>query len=133
MMVKAMAEVTPKVRLPAVMTPLFSSNVHDDKTSIIQNLTHQAYPGITANFANELMTAMDDVMEALQKITKPTLVMIPKDDPVCDYVELENVVNEKHNRRFINLTVEGHQILTRSKEDLEEIFEHLLPWLNEIS
>ena len=131
MMIKAMAEVTPKVRLPAAVTPKFSSNVYDDKTSIIQNLTQQAYPGITANFAYELMEAMDNIQTVLKGRRGPTLVMIPQDDPVCEYKDIENLMTNDDDA-CIHLNVKGHQILTRSREDLGEIFEHLLPWINNI-
>lgn len=133
LMVKTMAEVTPKMRLPAAITPIFSSNVFDEKTSIIQNLTHQAYPGITANFAYELLVAMENIDRPIRNLSKPTLVVLPEDDNVCDYDEMYEIIKSNELVQCINLSVRGHQILTRSKEDLKEVFEHVLPWLNKIT
>ena len=132
--IRTLAETAPRIRLPAAMTPAFMS--HYATSHGTQDATHpQPFHGITANFANELLRAINRAPDEFARFDCPTLILCPERDPFCDYSRLRELVEAHPQRAGISiesLPDAGHHLLTEEESALAQALSHIVPWLNHV-
>ncbi len=95
-MIRALAEVSPTVRLPRSLTPKFLA-----PNPVGRKTTSGARPlgyAITANFAAELMAALDGAYEKFREFSCQSLIICPVKDNVYDYGKVFEMVG-RHSRK----------------------------------
>lgn len=95
-MIRALAEVSPTVRLPRSLTPRFLA-----PTPVGRKTASGTRPlgyAITANFATELMSALDGAYEKFREFSCQSLIICPVKDHVYDYGKVFEMVG-RHSRK----------------------------------
>ena len=133
LMIRILAEISPTVRLPKALTPRFLIPDPAKPRSTAGGTTFQAFHGITANFANEVMKAIGDVSDVFKGFQVPSLILCPEGDVRYQYSQLFEMIG-RHPKKDIfqvqEIKMKGHQVLT-NPDELEKVVDLMLPWLRE--
>jgi len=127
LLVRGMAEVLPRSRLPRSWLPRFVA-----RAVIAEGSTERSYHGITANFAKELINAVMRVDHNFQQFKTPSLVIAPASEQGYDFNNLFQMIAQHPDpAQFESLQLAGIglQPLTADLEQLEIVLKVMVPWL----
>ncbi len=126
-LVRTLAELLPRVRLPRTLVPRFITRFPSDAT-----LSSEIYRGITANFAKELMNAVNEAAEAFHQYAAKSLIIVPADASIFDFSFIEGLLkNHPHAENLKVVCLEGINIqpLSSGEAELAIVMQEILPWL----
>lgn len=135
-LIRMMAELAPRVRVPKGLHPRFSNPLHRDvgktmATRLIQSLIGPKQQRLTFAFAQELFEAMDNFEKLFHSLRKPALILKPGDDEVARYEAMDNISSSHPGDGLvISRTVANvhHNGFTEGKLPMESILEEVLTW-----
>lgn len=128
LLIRGLAEILPRSRLPRSLVPRFVSRAPAD------NAPDRSYHGITANFAKELMNAVMGVNENFQQFTTPTLIITPSAEQGFEFSNLfQMIANHPNPMLFQSERLPGLGLhpLTSDPGQLEAVLQVMVPWLKE--
>ena len=130
-LVRTLAEILPRVRLPRTLVPRFITRFPTEST-----ISSEIYRGITANFAKELMNALNEAAEAFHKYTAKSLIIAPSDAAIFDFSFIEGLLCDHPNAdqlKVVCLEKINIQPLSSGEAELAIVMQEILPWLEALS
>ncbi|MFW7382203.1 MAG: alpha/beta fold hydrolase [Oligoflexus sp.] len=127
LLVRGMAEVLPRSRLPRSLVPRFVT-----RAPAVEGMVEKTYHGITANFAKELINAVMRVGDHFKQFETPSLIIAPETEQGYDFENLfQMIAQHPHAAQFhpMPLAGIGLQPLTADEAQLETVMKVMLPWL----
>lgn len=133
--IKSMAVVAPRRELPQNMIPGFLNPLVEEKHDVsgVESAL-RAYRGISATFANELLTALHDAPQVFQAFDARTLILCPTQDIIFDYTSLRVMISRHRSQGEFDLReVEGgHYFLTDDDQLQDEAIAMIMSWLGDL-
>jgi alpha-beta hydrolase superfamily lysophospholipase len=131
--IKALAETLPKMRLLDMLTPAFLSHYTAVYAGSHETRSPTYFHGVTANFANEILQAIYQAPHEFLQMVNPALILCPELDSICDYSRLRDLVSQ-HSRPELfeirSIPNSGHHLFTEEEHGLNLAMSHIIPWLN---
>lgn len=131
--VKFLADWFPKRHISLATARIFADEF---RLSNVSEELGRAFGGITANFAQSLIQAVENAQMDLIQIKKlPVLALIPENDPLCNYDDLINRVSENgidENITIEKIPTDSHYPLTESDLSIRECLQALYRWNSEL-
>ncbi len=132
--IKLMADLLPRVKVPKGLHPRFSNPLHrivgkTIATRLIRSLMGPRQLRLTFAFAQELFEAMDSFDKSFQAIKKPVLILKPGNDEVARYEAMDEIASNHPNQELvISRTVANvhHNGFTEGKLPMASILEEVL-------
>lgn len=132
-MMRMLAELTPTMQLVGSLTPRGVS-----PQFLLKKISNKALdikmglPGISANFAAQLIVALEQGIAMLSDVTCPTLIYCAKEDDSTNYSKVLEMIG-RHPRKNMfairEIDGEAHQLLLQEPSKLEPIVDSMASWL----
>ncbi len=134
--IKLMAELMPRVKVPKGLHPRFSNPLHRQvgktmATRIIRSLIGPRQLRLTFAFAQELFEAMDGFDKKFQSLKKPVLVLKPGSDEVARFEAMDQIATHHPIQNLVTTrTVANvhHNGFTEGRLPMESILDEVLTW-----
>ena len=132
--IKVMAELLPRVKVPKGLHPRFSNPLHRAvgktmATRLIRSLIGPKQLRLTFAFAQELFEAMDTFDKSFQSLKRPVLILKPGNDEVARYESMDQIASNHPNQELvISRTVANvhHNGFTEGKLPMTSILDEVL-------
>ena len=127
-MIRTMAEIAPRMRLPRSMVSRFLAlgGTPPSKRQL-------SFPGMTYHFAKEVMNAVNHLPNVFSRAAKESMLIIPQQVGTYDAAFLKKLVDEhplKDRIRLIEVGNIGAHPLTQKKQ-VKVLLDSIFPWLEE--
>lgn len=135
-LIRTLAEIYPTMKLPVGISPRFTLSPVPagfvKKFLAIFKLGGYRPPRISCIFARELIRAVFRAKAVFLNVRSPALILRPLADEVCDYSDLDTVLERHHQRDLISiLDLEnvGHSVFNESDESMKTAVSSIVQWI----
>ena len=135
LLIKALAEISPTLRLPAFACPRF---IRESRSSQLESTGETDrivyFPRLTAIFADALVHAIKAADSGRIDYKDPVLVLCPENDVICSYAQLKKAaaMHGGHNLVLADLPNVGHDVFVDGETNRQEALRCILPWLAQL-
>lgn len=134
--IKLMADLTPRLKVPTGLHPRFSNPLHrvvgkTMATRLIRSLMGPSHLRLTFAFARELFEAMEQFSRYFTSIKKPVLILKPGEDEVARFESMDQIAQSHPDKKFItNRTVANvhHNGFTEGTLPMTSILTEIINW-----
>ena len=136
-----MAELTPRLKVPAGLHPRFSNPLHrvvgkTMATRLIRSLIGPSHLRLTFAFARELFEAMEQFGRYFASIKKPLLILKPGEDEVARFESMDQIAQSHPDKRSITTRVVAnvhHNGFTEGTLPMTSILTAIISWSDQIT
>jgi len=139
--INVLAELMPRVRVPAGLHPRFSNPMHrvvgkTMATRLIRSLMGSSQLRLTFAFARELFEAMEEFGRFFNSIKKPVLILKPGEDEVARYGSMDQFsASHPDKQNLVTRTVANvhHNGFTEGALPMTSILTEIINWSSSIT
>ena len=132
MMIKFLADVFPMARIPLLLKPKLAREKRGLNLSQLPDpFGLPRFPGLTAIFTQELLTAIKGAEARFVDYRGTALVLCPEQDSVCTFQHLRKLaaVHQEVNLEVVSLSDTTHRVFTGDEAACTQAVEKIISWL----